>query len=59
MTEQEQQQEYRTVSYLVSALAGICAAPPNLIIDKLTGFLWDDEEAAAIKVANTGGRTHD
>lgn len=48
----EQQKEYRTVSYLVSTLVNICAAPPNMIIDKLTGFLWDAEEAGQIKRAN-------
>jgi hypothetical protein len=48
----DQQREYRTVSYLVSALANICAAPPNKIIDLLTGYLWDEEEAGEIKQAN-------
>jgi hypothetical protein len=48
----DQQCEYRTVSYLVSALANICAAPPNKIIDLLTGYLWDEEEAGEIKIAN-------
>lgn len=52
MTEQEQQNEYRTVSYLVSALANICKASPNQVIDQLTGLLWDEEEAGEIKVAN-------
>jgi hypothetical protein len=52
MTEQEQQCEYRTVSYLVSTLANICAASPNQIIDALTGLLWDEEEAGQIKRAN-------
>ncbi len=52
MTEQEQQREYRTVSYLVSTLANICAASPNMIIDALTGLLWDEEEAGQIKEAN-------
>ena len=52
MTDQEQQLEYRTVSYLVSAIANICAAPPNMIIDALTGIIWDEEEAGQIKTAN-------
>ena len=52
MTEKEQQQEYRTVSYLVSTLANICEASPNQIIDRLTGLLWDEEEAGSIKQAN-------
>jgi len=53
MTLKEQECEYRTVSYLVSALANICSASPNQIIDQLTGLLWDEEEAGQIKVANT------
>lgn len=52
MTEPEQQREYQTVSYLVSALANICVASPNQIVDHLTGFLWDEEEAGNIKKAN-------
>lgn len=52
MTKQEQECEYRTVSFLVSALANICAASPNMIIDKLIGITWDDEEAGYIKRAN-------
>jgi len=55
MTEKEQQSEYRTASYLVSALANMCAASPNQIIDQLTGLLWDEEEAGQIKRANQGG----
>ena len=52
MNHAEQQCEYRTVSYLVSALANICPAPPNMVIDALTGILWDEEEAGEIKRAN-------
>lgn len=55
MTEKEQQREYRTVSYLCSTLANICSAPPNMVIDALTGLLWDEEEAGQIKVANMPG----
>lgn len=51
MNEREQKSEYQTVSYLVSALANICAAPPNTVIDRLTGLLWDEEEAGEIKRA--------
>lgn len=52
MTQQEQQQEYRTVSFLISALANICQQSPNKIIDQLTGLMWDEEEAGEIKRAN-------
>jgi hypothetical protein len=52
MTKKEQQREYRTVSYLCSTLANICAASPNQVIDALTGLLWSEEEAGDIKRAN-------
>lgn len=52
MTEKEQEAEYRTVSFMVSALANVCVAPPNLVIDRLTGLLWDEQEAEKIKSAN-------
>lgn len=52
MNEQEQAREYRTISYLASTLANICAGSPNQVIDALTGLLWDEEEAVEIKVAN-------
>ena len=51
ITEQEQKREYKTVSYLVSALSNMCAASPNVVIDRLTGLLWDEEEAGCIKRA--------
>lgn len=47
----EQQREYRTISYLVSTLANICTVSPNIIINRLTGLLWDEEEAKDIKQA--------
>lgn len=47
-----QQREYRTVSYLCATLANICTASPNMVIDALTGLLWDEEEAGQIKRAN-------
>lgn len=49
MTEKELQRQYKTISLLVSALANVCAAAPNAVIDNLTGFLWDEEEAVRIK----------
>ena len=30
----------------------MCAGSPNKIIDLLTGYLWDQEEAIMIKIAN-------
>ena len=49
MDEKEQQREYKTVSYLILTLANICAASPDKIVDNLTGYLWDEEEAGQIK----------
>ena len=48
----QQQREYRTISLLVSTLANMCSGSPNVIIDKLTGYLWDYDEAQKIKVSN-------
>lgn len=59
MTPKEQQTEYQTISYLISAIANMCKASPNVIIDKLTGFCWDEEEASSIKEANTLGVNND
>jgi hypothetical protein len=47
-----QEREYRTVSYLISTLTNICSGSPNKVIDLLTGYLWDEEEASEIKDAN-------
>lgn len=41
--------EYAVIKNTVSILAVMCAANPNKIIDLLTGYLWDEEEAGAIK----------
>lgn len=59
MTEQERQCEFRTVSYLVSTLTNIYKVSPNRIIDVLTGFLWDEEEAGQIKIANTSKKSQE
>lgn len=59
MTTKEQQLEYQTLSYLVSTIANICKTSPNVIIDRLTGLCWDEEEASNIKVANMPEPNHD
>lgn len=51
MTPGQQKREYETVWHLVSALAGMTAALPDKIVDTLTGYLWDEEEAGKIKAA--------
>jgi hypothetical protein len=40
--------EYIIISNIVSMLAIFCAASPEKIIQLLTGYLWDDEEAEGI-----------
>ena len=46
--------EYKTIAHLVSILGLMCAASPDKIIDLLTGYLFDEEEAGQIKQALTG-----
>lgn len=41
---------------LVTTLANIFQASPNQIIDRLTGLLWDEEEAGKIKRVNTNDK---
>ncbi len=43
--------EHTIIQNTVSILAVICAANTSKIIDKLTGYLWTEEEAQAIKKA--------
>ena len=48
-TPQAEQRSYETTAHLVAALAGQCAGSPEKVIDLLTGYLWDAEEAARLK----------
>ena len=41
--------ECRTCWLLCCALAQMCAADPATVVDQLTGYLWDEEEAGEIK----------
>ena len=52
-SERERRREYRTVFLLVSALSNMCAATPDMVIDALTGLLWDEDEAGEIKKSAT------
>lgn len=42
-------QECTVIYHAISMLATLCAADENKIIEKLTGFLWDEKEAEMIK----------
>ena len=44
-----EQRACETAAHLVAALAGQCAGAPEKIIDLLTGYLWDEEEAVRLK----------
>ncbi len=44
-----QERSYETAAHLVAALAGHCAGAPEKVIDLLTGYLWDEEEAVRLK----------
>ena len=44
-----QEMEYTIIRGSVSILATLCAASETKIIDLLTGYLWDEEEAGGIK----------
>ncbi len=45
----QQQKDYKICLNAVSILGEMCAATPDMIIDKLTGCLWDEQEASRIK----------
>ena len=40
--------EHATISHVINILAVMCAGEPETIIDRLTGYLWDDDEACSI-----------
>ena len=41
--------EYAVIKNVLNVLAVMCAANVNKIVDLLTGYLWDEEEAGEIK----------
>lgn len=49
MGRKEEERDYKIVRSAVNILAVTCAANPEKIIDKLTGYLWDEEEARELK----------
>lgn len=40
--------EYAVIKNMISSLAVMCAADEDKIIELLTGYLWDEEEAGSI-----------
>lgn len=41
--------DYAVIFNTINILSVMCAADNNMIIDTLTGILWDEEEANSIK----------
>lgn len=41
--------DYAVIANVVNLLAVMCAANKDRIVEKLTGYLWDEEEAGEIK----------
>lgn len=41
--------EKKVILAAIAILATVCAADENTILDKLTGYLWDKEEAGELK----------
>lgn len=42
--------EYLIIINSVNILSHVCKLPPKKIIELLTGWCWDEEEASAIKI---------
>jgi len=45
----KKQIEYAVIKNAINTLAVVCTANKDKIIDILTGYLWDEEEAGGIK----------
>ena len=48
----QEKREMAAVKSTVKTLAALCAADDEKIIDLLTGYLWDKEEAEKLKRAS-------
>ena len=42
-------EEYAVAKNAINILCVLCAANSDIVIDSLTGYLWDEEEASKIK----------
>lgn len=52
MTTAAEQRSYDLAAHLVAALACHCAGAPDKVIDLLTGYLWDEQEAVRLKASS-------
>jgi hypothetical protein len=48
----KQEIEHAVISNAVDTLSVLCAGSRDKIIDLLTGYLWDEEEAGDIKASS-------
>ena len=44
-----EEREYAVINNAINILCVLCAADNKMVIDRLTGILWDEEEAGSIK----------
>ena len=43
------EEEYKIINNAISILVTLCPTTPSQVVDLLTGWLWDEEEAGGIK----------
>lgn len=46
--------DYKVIANCIETLSVICATNPDKVIDKLTGYGWDEEESVKIKAMLKG-----
>lgn len=52
----KEQQEYAVIKNAIQTISVLCAAEEDTVIDKLTGYLWDENEAEQIKKSDGRSR---
>jgi hypothetical protein len=45
----QQSKDYISVAHMIQAIATVCCASDEIIIDRLIGYLWDPDEAELLK----------
>lgn len=45
----QQKREYQIISRQIETMCILCDADPKVVVDLLTGYLWDEQEAGGIK----------
>lgn len=49
ISDHDDEKEYRVIAYAIRIICELCAACPEIVVDKLTGYTWTEEEAEGIK----------